>query len=399
MKRFATALFVLMAAVFTATWFVPPAAWVGYVRAFAEAAMVGALADWFAVTALFRHPLGLPIPHTAIIPRGKDQLGEALAAFVRRNFLTPEVLEPKLARIDYGLRAAEWLNREDNADRLARDAGALLVWLVDTIDNESLRRFVGDNLQVSLGRIQASPFIARILTMLTDEDRHQGLVDAAVRIAREQLDENRFRIRLRIGDRSPWWVPEFVDQEIYDKIVVELYRILDRVGSDPNHPARQRFNAATRELIEGMQKDPRLIARGEEIKQEILGHPSVQQYIAASWQQLREYVRSQVDEPESALNGRLRRGLQRLGGALAKDAQMRGQINAWVTSALTYSVEKYREQMSSVISDTVRAWDAEATSRRIELQVGRDLQFIRINGTLVGGLAGLVIYTVVHVFR
>lgn len=396
MKRIATLLLVAMALLFTATFFVPPGAWVGYVRAFAEAAMVGALADWFAVTALFRHPLGVPIPHTAIIPEGKDRLGDALARFVRQNFLTPEVLGPRLAGIDFGGRLGRWLQREKNAARVARDAGALVAWLLRTVDDNAIRRFLGNNLHVGFGEVKASQLVARVLELVTADGRHQRLVDEVVKVLREQLFENRRGIRHRIGHRTPWWMPDFVDDEIYDKIMTELENVLDHIGDNPNHPARLKFNEATEELIRNMADDPAMIERGEQIKREVLEHPSVQAYVTDSWQALREWLTNEMTTEGSNTQQRLERALQRLGNALDKDEEMRAQVNTWLRDAMTYSVAHYREAMAQVISDTVRSWDGEVTAQRIELQVGRDLQFIRINGTLVGGLAGLLIYTVVH---
>jgi uncharacterized membrane-anchored protein YjiN (DUF445 family) len=399
MKWTATLLLVVMTLLFIGTYFVPEAPWVGYVRAFTEAAMVGALADWFAVTALFRRPLGLPIPHTAIIPRGKDQLGDALARFVRNNFLTPEVLAPRLARMDIGQRLGHWLRQKNNAERVARDAGALIAWLLHTVDNDSIRRFLGDNLQVGFGNLKASQLVARILELLTADGRHQRLMDEGVKIARQQLFENRLRIRDRIGARSPWWMPDFVDEEIYDKIMTEIEHLLNQVGDDMEHPARLKFNEATAELIKNMADDPQMIARGEQLKTEILEHESVQEYLGGSWQHLQRWLTEQMTTPESNTHQRLQRALARLGESLEQDADMRAQINQWLESALIYCVTHYREAMGQVISDTVRAWDGEATAQRVELQVGRDLQFIRINGTLVGGLAGLAIYTIVHALR
>lgn len=399
MKWTATLLLVMMTIIFVVTWLVPPAPWIGYLRAFTEAAMVGALADWFAVTALFRHPLGLPIPHTAIIPKGKDQLGDALARFVRQNFLTPEVLRPRIEQVDFAHRLGIWLQREGNAGRVARDAGALIAWLLKTVDNDSIRRFLGENLQVSLGNVKASKLVARILAMLTADGRHQTLMDEGVKIARQQLIENRRSIRDRIGARSPWWMPDFVDEEIYDKIMTEIEHLLDQVGDNPSHPARLKFNDATDELIGAMADDPQMIARGEQMKAEILEHPSVQDYLSGSWHHLQTWLSKEMTTQDSATHKRLERALGRLGDALEKDEKMRAQINGWILDALVYCVTHYRESIGAVISDTVRAWDGAATAERIELQVGRDLQFIRINGTLVGGLAGLAIYTVVHALQ
>ncbi|MEM6638536.1 MAG: DUF445 domain-containing protein [Pseudomonadota bacterium] len=396
MKRVATLLLLAMTLLFVATYQIAPASWVGYVRAFAEAAMVGALADWFAVTALFRHPLGLPIPHTAIIPENKDRLGDALARFVRQNFLTPEVLAPRLEGIAFGRRLGSWLQRDDNAARIARDAGALVTWILRAVDDDAIRGFLSRNLHLGFGQIKASQLVSRVLALITADGRHQRLVDEVVKILREQLYENRRRLRERITNRTPWWMPDFVDDEIYDKIMTELESVLDQIGDDPDHPARIKFNDATDELIRNMASDPAMIARGEQIKREILEHPSVTEYLGGSWTQLRDWLGGEMSAPDSATQQKLTRALKRLGAALDDDDAMREQVDGWLRGVLLYFVANYREAISQVISDTVRAWDGEATARRIERQVGRDLQFIRINGTLVGGCAGLLIYTLVH---
>lgn len=399
MKRIATLLLVAMALLFTATYFITWAPWVGYVRAFSEAAMVGALADWFAVTALFRHPLGLPIPHTAIIPENKDRLGDALARFVRQNFLTPEVLKPRLDNVDFGGRLGQWLQRDNNARRIARDSGALVAWLLRTVDDDAIRRFLGNNLHLGLDQVKASQLVSRVLSLITADGRHQKLVDEVVKVLREQLFHNRLSLRDRIGTRTPWWMPEFVDDEIYDKIMTELEHALDHIGDNPDHPARIKFNDATDDLIRSMAEDPAMIERGEKIKREILQHTSVSEYVSDSWEQLRGWLTREMTTEGSGTQQRLERALKRLGTALDNDEAMREQVNTWLRDAMLYFVAHYREAMSQVISDTVRSWDGEVTAKRIELQVGRDLQFIRINGTIVGGLAGLLIYTVVHALR
>ncbi|MEO1574074.1 MAG: DUF445 domain-containing protein [Pseudomonadota bacterium] len=399
MKRIATLLLVAMALLFTATYFITWAPWVGYVRAFSEAAMVGALADWFAVTALFRHPLGLPIPHTAIIPENKDRLGDALARFVRQNFLTPEVLKPRLDSIDFGGRLGQWLQRDNNAGRIARDSGALVAWLLRTVDDDAIRRFLGNNLHLGLDQVKASQLVSKLLGLITADGRHQKLVDEVVKVLREQLFDNRLSIRDRIGTRTPWWMPDFVDDEIYDKIMTELENMLDHIGDNPDHPARLKFNDATDELIRNMAEDPAMIARGEQIKREILDHPSVSEYLSESWAQLRGWLTREMTTENSGTQQRLERALKRLGSALDSDEAMRDQVNTWLRDAMLYFVSHYREAMAQVIADTVRSWDGEVTAKRIERQVGRDLQFIRINGTIVGGLAGLLIYTVVHALR
>jgi uncharacterized membrane-anchored protein YjiN (DUF445 family) len=399
MKLIATGLLVFMAIVFVLThiysyrW-----PWLGYVRAFAEASMIGALADWFAVTALFKHPLGIPIPHTAIIPNQKDRLGESLARFVRQNFLVPTALQPRLDRTDFSRAISSWISQPGNADKVARDIAGTLRWVLSTFDSDVLRDLVRRNLQRTLTRISVTPLVGRVLDQLVSADHHQQLMDAAVAAAHQHLAENRFAIRLKIASESPWWVPDFVDEEIYDKIVNEIEAALHRVGTDENHAARIQFNQAARNFIDSLKHDPEIIARGEALKDELLDHPAVQQYLADIWTQISDNLREQSNEPDSAMIQRLSIALTRVGETFRDDPTLGEELNRWVRDAISYLVSQYRAGIASVISETVQAWDPSATSRRLELYVGRDLQFIRINGTLVGGFAGLAIYSLIQLF-
>jgi uncharacterized membrane-anchored protein YjiN (DUF445 family) len=397
LQRLALGLLALMCLVFVATHvYAPGGVWLGYVRAFSEAAMVGAIADWFAVTALFRHPLGLPIPHTAIVPRRKDQIGASLARFVRDHFLNRDALAPRLERIDFAAGVARWLALPQNARRLSADAAAFWAWLLGAADDKALRALLSENLHLGLSELKVTPLLGRLLDLLASADRHQVLMDEAVRIAREQLDENRYAIRMRIEEQSPWWLPGFVDEELYERIVTEIERFLDGVGTDAAHPARQRFNEGARAFIERLKSDAELIARGEALKQELLAHPAVQGYLGNLWERISGYLLGETAKEDSELKRRLERGLAGFGEALLGNEPMRVQINGWLGDAIVHVVSNYRDDMAGIIEETVRAWDARDAARRIELQVGRDLQFIRINGTLVGGLAGLVIHALVR---
>lgn len=398
MKWVATGLFLVMALVFVLT-FLPQEApsWLGYVRAFSEAAMVGALADWFAVTALFRHPFGIPVPHTAIVPNNKDRIGDSLAGFVERNFLTREVLEPKLEELDFASRIGQWMQDPTNAARLSDDAGGLINWLLESIDNDAVRSFLEKNLRSGSSNIQVAPLISSVLKALTAANRHQELIDSAVRIGRQQLYANQYNIRHRIESQSPWWLPKFVDEEIYRKILGEIAHLLDRIGDDPKHAARQSFNEATQELIDSLANDPDMIARGESIKEDVLNHPSVQHYLAASWEDIKHYINDQTGRADSKLRVRLENAVVRLGQALQEEEAMRDQVNKWVRAGIMHVLDNHRDTLGKVISDTVKSWDTDLTTRRVELQVGRDLQFIRINGTLVGGLVGLIIHAIIEV--
>jgi uncharacterized membrane-anchored protein YjiN (DUF445 family) len=399
MKRFATGLLLLLGAMFVAAHLAQPAyPWLGYLRAFTEAAMIGGLADWFAVTALFRHPLGLPIPHTAIIPRQKDALGASLARFVRENFLVREALEPRLRSLDFAGRAGAWLRRPANARKIADSAGAFAGWFLQTVDNAALRQFLRENLSLTLRRVRVTPLLSGLLELLTRGRHHEELVDAFVRAARRALEEHKPLIRERIGEQTPWWLPDFVDEKMYDKIVAELERLLDNIGADSEHPARRRFDESVARFVEAMKSDPKLIERGEAFKREVLEHPAMQSYLGELWGEISSFVVAGLSDADSPMRRRIEAGVADFGRALEGNAEMRAQLNGWVSDATLYLVRNYSQDISEVISDTVKGWDARATSRRVELQVGRDLQFIRVNGTLVGGLVGLLLYAMVNAF-
>ncbi len=399
MKRLATGLLLLMAVVFVVAHKAQESyAWLSYVRAFAEAAMIGALADWFAVTALFRHPMGLPIPHTAIIARRKDEIGEGLAGFVRDNFLVEDALQPRMRGIDFAIRFGGWLSQPDNARRLAGDAGAFASWFLDVFDSTALRHFLRENLQLTMRQIQITPLVGRSLDLLTAGDHHQELINALTAVARRQLEQNKDRIRERIKTSSPWWLPKFVDQEIYDKLVAEFEELLDRVGDDSENEARQNFNDEVTRFLNALKNDPEVIARGERLKDELLSHPEVQQYFFDIWNEISVYLSRESADPNSRIRRKIETGIMQFGEALLHSPEMQKQVNDWISDVVLYVVGHYRDEISAVISDTVKRWDAEATSQRIEIQVGRDLQFIRINGTMVGGMVGLLIHTVIQVF-
>lgn len=399
MKAFATALLVLMAVLFVVTRIYEPLhPALGYARAFSEAAMIGALADWFAVTALFRHPLGLPIPHTAIVRRRKNEIGRSLARFVRDHFLVREAVVARLSRADFASRMGRWLEREENAEALTRDAGRLAGWLLDAVDSQALRDSVRAELGQALSRAPATPALGALLDTLVADRHAQQLLDVVVRSVREAVVANQDRIRARIDEESPWWLPRFVDQQIFEKIVAEIMGWLDGIGDGEDTEARQRFLERVGELVERLKTDEVMIARGEALKAELLAHPAVRDYVDQLWLRLRMELAAQARNPDSALRRRLRVSLAELGQALHRDPDLAQRVNAWLTDAVIYLVENYREQIAGVVSDTVERWDADETARRVELNIGRDLQFIRINGTLVGGLVGVTIHALWSLF-
>lgn len=399
MKRFAAGLLLAMAIVFIAasigmqSW-----SWLGYIRAFAEAAMVGALADWFAVTALFRHPLGIPIPHTAIIPNNKDRIGESLGVFVQNNFLSPEILSEKIASWNIAEKIADWLADEHNATLIADKLTTALPDILQTFNDESVNRFIEQNITSRVRAIEVAPLLGNVLTTLTANNKHQELLDAALRLAAELLEENKDAIREKIRQESPWFVPGFVDNKLYERIIHRAEAVLTEVNSNPQHDLRRKFHRATQEFIDNLRTSPDYKERGENIKEELLNHPIVRQYFARVWTDVKTKILNDVAAPNSPIREHVRTTAMGIGQSLANDHAMQEKLNTWVQQAALSAVSSRRMEIASLISDTVRRWDANTVTRKIELQVGRDLQYIRINGTLVGGLVGLLIYTFSQLF-
>jgi uncharacterized membrane-anchored protein YjiN (DUF445 family) len=398
MKRVATLMLVGVALVFVVTrWFESQYPWLGFVRAFAEAAMVGGIADWFAVTALFRHPLGIPIPHTAIVASRKNRIGTALGNFVQRNFLTREVVAGKIAAMQLGDRAAQWLAQPENSRRLARHAAHGLSGAVGVLRDDDVQEMVDRGIVSRLRTMQAAPLMARLFGLLTTGGRHQALLDDALRLAARFLYENEAMIRERVKAESPWWVPGAVDSRVGDKIVSGVEKTLVAVAADPDHPLRQRYDEAVDRFIVSLRENPDTIARFEQIKLDVLAHPGVADFSRDVWGDVKAriatYAERLADETEQEPD-QLERWLAGLGQKVLEDPVLSAKVNGWVVEIVSYAVEQAREEVAKLISATVAAWDADATSRKIELQIGRDLQFIRINGTIVGGLVGLTLYAV-----
>jgi uncharacterized membrane-anchored protein YjiN (DUF445 family) len=369
-------------------------AWVGYVRATAEAAMVGALADWFAVTALFRHPLGVPIPHTAIIPRRKDQIGRSLGEFVQGNFLTPDLLTERVAAVHVGLRLGRWLSVPANAERASGAAGDALRGVVEVLDDRDVQDALGGMVERRLRQVEVAPLLARAIDASVEGGHHQRLLDAVLRGLARFLEDNRGTLRDRLKRESPWWVPEPIDDRIFNKIFDGVQRFLGDLSETPDHEVRQSIEQRIVELADRLRTDPEMIAKAEELKHELLSHPDVQAWFRSLWGSVKASVLDAADDPASDLRVRLTDGLRRAGERLATDAELQAKVDGWVERTLLYVVEHYQGEVADLIATTVERWDSAETSRRIELQVGRDLQFIRINGTVVGGLAGLLIYTI-----
>jgi uncharacterized membrane-anchored protein YjiN (DUF445 family) len=399
MKRVATGLLVFATVVFGVTSvFEARYPWLGYIRATAEAAMVGAIADWFAVTALFRYPLGIPIPHTAIIPTRKERIGISLGNFVQNNFLAPPVIVARLRSANVAKKLAEWLANPDHGDAVGKHAAAGVSGLVQVLRDEEVQEIIETSVINRVRATPVAPLMGNVLSLVTADNRHQELLDSAIRLFERLFDENREALRSKIRRETPWWMPNAVDDQIYQKIVRSVENTLHEVNSNPDHPLRHRFNEAVGEFVERLKSSPEMIARGEELKEEVLRHPAVRGYSGALWADVKGSVLRHSADPQSEFRRRVGHAVTRFGASLQDDEELLEKVNGWVEQAVLYVVDQYRHEVAALIETTVAAWDPEDTTQKIELQIGRDLQYIRINGTLVGGLVGLLIYSFARFF-
>jgi uncharacterized membrane-anchored protein YjiN (DUF445 family) len=393
MKRIPLLLLLLMALLFVAT-LNNPASWAGWLHAFAEAGMVGALADWFAVVALFRHPLGIPIPHTAIIPSRKDDIGESMARFVAENFLEPKAVRKKLKDTNLAVFVVNWL-RSEKGKRSVEDLGtAVLRWLFAALHEERVRRFFSRLSAKQLEHISLAPLLGNTLEWLVRGQRHQEILTQVLRQAIVLVHDHRDAIRAKVQQESPWWVPGFVDDRILKKILERIEHQLFEMALDPDHALRARFNQWVQKLALDLKTNPEYQRLGEDIKQQLLANDELQDYLYGLWCDFADYVEADLQQPESEIRQRLAHWLGDVAEELEDDEEMQTWINAWLVDSITQIVGRNNTQIASLISDTVKTWDGGDTSRRVELAIGRDLQFIRINGTLVGGLVGLLIHAI-----
>ena len=372
--------------------------WLGFVRATAEAAMVGGLADWFAITALFRHPLGIPIPHTAIIPSRKDRIGRSLGGFVQNNFLSREVIAARLDGLRIAERIAKWISDPANSRRISHHVASGLAGTAQVLRDEDVQGMIDRAVVTRVRKTQVAPVLGNVLSLLTADNRHQELLDEALRLISEGVSRNEELIRQRIREESPWWLPEAVDDRIHDKVVLAIENTLRQVAADPGHPLRERFDGALTGFIEKLRTSPEVIARAEEIKEDMLTNPAVRQFSATIWGDAKEALARYADRKETDPPGAVEQGLMKLGHAVLSDAELMAKVDHWILDAVLYAVEQFRGEVAQLISYTVGQWDAEETSKKIELQIGKDLQFVRINGTLVGGLVGLLLYSISKFF-
>ncbi len=366
----------------------------GYVRAAAEAGMVGAFADWFAVTALFRHPLGLKIPHTAIIPRKKDQLGESLSDFVGENFLSVPVVSERLRSARIAHRTGAWLSRRENAERVTAEAATVVRGAVAVLRDDEVQAVIDQAVTRRVVAQQWGPPMGRLLEGILDDGAHRRVVDLICDRVYDWVRVNHETVMMLVSKQAPSWSPRFVDGLIGDRLYAEALSFAWAVKSDPDHPLRKAIDRFLTSFAGDLQHEPETIERVESIKMQLLDHPDVQGLISKAWATGKAMILDAAEDPSSELRRRVTDGVSRFGERMVLDEGLREKVDSWIVDAASYVVTRYAPEITGLISDTVKRWDGPETSRKIELQVGRDLQFIRINGTVVGALAGLIIYTI-----
>ncbi|MER7559463.1 DUF445 domain-containing protein [Nocardioides sp. NPDC126508] len=366
----------------------------GFVNAGAEASMVGAMADWFAVTALFRHPLGLPVPHTALIPKRKDELGASLEEFVQDNFLQEETIRERLGVAMPSLRLALWLSEEPNAKRVVDEVSTVVADGLSRINNRHIVEIIQDGFVPRLREEQIAPLIGGTLQAALDDGVHHGLVDLALVELHGWLEENEEIVTEVLGERAPWWTPQVLREPVTARIHVELVRWIADIRDDPEHRARKAIDTMLADLADNLQHDEATMERAERLKERVLDHPGVIDTAISIWDALRRALTTSLRDPDGVVRRRALDEVVRYAQKVVLDETLQRRYDALASDVAVYVVKRYGREATTVITHTIQRWDGKQAARRIELFVGRDLQFIRINGTIVGGLVGVIIHTI-----
>jgi uncharacterized membrane-anchored protein YjiN (DUF445 family) len=395
-KRVATALLIFTASLFIVARHFEPTHWAwGYVAAFAAAATVGGLADWYAVVALFRRPLGLPIPHTAIIARNHLRIADTLGTFIETNFLAPEPVEARLREVDFAALVADWLSDRERAAALADFVMKLLPQTLGAIDQSGLKGFLGKRIMTELERVELAPLAAGLLGAVTEKGRHQRLLDELLGALEKVLtdEETLAALRERIRQELPALFNLYrADAYLLRKIVASTSGFVQDARADPRHPLRLEFDSFVKSFIERLRSSQALARRAEELKRDLLARPEIAALAEGAWDSLRTFLEQDSRAPDSQVRRQLEAMLVDIGGQLARDPAIRAEINRGMVRVLADFVQSQKSGVGRFIADQVKGWDIDMLIGRIELTVGRDLQYIRFNGALIGGLAGLALH-------
>jgi uncharacterized membrane-anchored protein YjiN (DUF445 family) len=397
MKRLANGLLAAIMGLFIFSHLVdPPEGWNvfwRYMRAFAEAAMVGGLADWFAVTAIFRRPLGLPIPHTAVIPNNQDRIADAVGRFIADNFLRPELVAARVRDKDLSEALGRWLAEPAQSSGLAGGLVSAVPAMLDALDDETVAAFLRDQAAIAADGASVAPAFGSVLEALAEQGRHQALLDTLLKQGYRLLEENKDLIRDRIKGRSGWLM-RFVsaDRKVADTVINAVNDLLFEVASDRNHPLRERLTEIVGEFADNLRTDPELQARIGSWMQEAARHPTVTGAVEAGWKEFKAALRRDCTNPEGRLRAWVQTALVNLGAGLMSEPKVREALNVRLRSLLVQLAERHGEDVAKLVSETIRRWDTKTIVDKLEMNVGRDLQYIRLNGTVIGGLVGLVLH-------
>ena len=394
MKAVALSLLAAAAVIYLLTFRLDHSGVWGYVNTMAEAAMVGAMADWFAVTALFKHPMGLPIPHTAIIPRKKDELANSLQSFFADNFLTEGIVRERMADAHLARRLGVWLQDEAHARRLVVEAVRILKAALNKVSDDDVRTVATDVLLPRLAKEEVAPMTGALLEAIVADRAHKGLVDLVLRELYTWLTKNPRDFTAMLHERAPRWSPTFVNQRVVSALYWQALEWVAAVRDDPEHQTRQALDALLLRIASDLGQDASVQERAEALKVKLLMHPQIGDTVVSLWRSLRASLNDALDDPDSTLRARAVTLIEELGTTLVEDPAQQERVDGLAQDAAGYLVSTYGRELSSVISHTIQEWDGNDASKRIELYVGRDLQFIRINGTVVGALVGLIIHGV-----
>ncbi|WP_294244491.1 DUF445 domain-containing protein [uncultured Chryseobacterium sp.] len=400
-KAFATGLFLLMAVIFIITTILQKrmdSHWIGYVRAFSEAAMVGALADWFAVTALFRHPLGLPIPHTNLIENSKQQLGDNLGGFVVTNFLSPQNIRPYIQKLKISNFVGEWLGKEKNQEILIRNISDIVLDILNKLDDAEVSQFISRKVSEMAGDVKLNKIVGNGITYITEKNDHQRMVTSLSSQIKNYILENSELIKERVRKGSYTFIPAFVDNKIADKVTTGLSDFFAEIEADPHHEIRDLITKRIQEFSRNLAEDPKWEQEFATIKNDLLQPEKLNEYSRDIWASIKKTVTEELQHEQSSLKTYLSKNLNEFALNLNTNETLQAKIDNWVRVTAYKYILKNTHQFGNLISSTVGNWQGKELSEKLELEVGKDLQFIRVNGTIVGGLVGLIIYTVAHFF-
>jgi uncharacterized membrane-anchored protein YjiN (DUF445 family) len=372
--------------------------WASYLRAFGEGGMVGALADWFAVTAIFRHPFGIPIPHTAIIPKRKDEIGRSLGEFVETNFLASDVVKDKLARTEIARKAGQWAAEPHNAETLVAEGSVVASAVLRALSDSDVQDLLSDLAREHLIEPEWATSAGSWLGTIVTGEAHHGAVNLAVDSIASWLAANERSFDGLVSRRLPSWVPSLAAKLVDEAVHREALKFVHAVQADPQHPARLALDGYLARLADNLKHDPETRAKLEGAKSAVFDSPRVQALAADVWNTAKAGLLASLADPESGLRKRAVEAVQDIGERLERDPGLQRRVDTWVSDAATFLVDRYRHDIASIITDTIERWDATETTEKIELMVGKDLQYIRLNGTVIGALAGVTIYFVATIF-